>query len=787
MKYNYLILTIGVFGFLNAQSQTDSSKTTLDEFEVTTTRVGEKSPVAHENISKEEIEVNNHGVDLPILLDQATSIVTTSDAGAGVGYTGIRVRGSDATRVNVTINGIPFNDAEGQGVYWVNMPDLSSSTDDIQIQRGIGASTTGASAFGASINLSTLSTINSNKPYGEISTSYGSFNTLKNTIKIGTGLIDGKWNFEGRLSRVASDGFIDRASSDLNSYYFSGSYFGEKTSIQALVFSGNEKTYQSWEGTPLRVLDTNKTFNPYTYDNQIDNYTQTHYQLHFTNKSSNRLKLNASLHYTRGFGYYESYKEDEALSDYNLNNIISTFPSDTVFHIDTVGPNQIDSTMYVTDQDTLEISSSDIINRKWLDNHFYGIVYSAEYSSDKFQLILGGGANQYLGGHYGEVIWAENASNGQIRHRYYDNDAVKTDVNFYGKLNYNLKPNLSAYLDLQYRFIDYKLSGLEEGNVSVDDTINMDFFNPKFGFNYIVNKNSSLYGFAGVGNKEPNRTDITESVNTPTHENMLDIEFGYRYSSSKVSLLANLYNMQYKNQLILTGDVNDVGSPIRINVPNSFRRGLELTAAIKINEKFNLRFNSTLSQNKIIEFTEAIDQYYYDESAFLVDYPSGIDSYGEGYSEWGWKYEGQANVVHENTDIAFSPSIIGGGQLIFTPFSSLEKGKLDLALVSKYVGEQYLDNTSSEYGKLEDYFVHDFRASYTVKTKLFKQVVISSWVRNLLNQNYISNAWIYRLQGGPWATGDPSINEENSDRNYNMIGAYNQAGINFFVGLKLKF
>ena len=447
MKYNYLILTIGVFGFLNAQSQTDSSKTTLDEFEVTTTRVGEKSPVAHENISKEEIEVNNHGVDLPILLDQATSIVTTSDAGAGVGYTGIRVRGTDATRVNVTINGIPFNDAEGQGVYWVNMPDLSSSTNDIQIQRGVGASTTGASAFGASINLSTLSTINSIKPYGEISTSYGSFKTLKNTIKLGTGLIDGKWNFEGRLSRIASDGFIDRASSDLNSYYLSGSYLGEKTSIQALVFSGHEKTYQSWEGTPLKVLDTNQTYNPYTYDNQIDNYTQTHYQIHLTNKPTNRLKLNASLHYTRGFGYYESFKDGEALSDYNLNNIISVFPSDTVFHIDTVGPNQIDSTMYITDQDTLEISNSDIINRKWLDNHFYGIVYSAEYNADKFQLILGGGANQYLGGHYGEVIWAENASNGQIRHRYYDNDAVKTDVNFYGKLNYNLKPNLSAYLD----------------------------------------------------------------------------------------------------------------------------------------------------------------------------------------------------------------------------------------------------------------------------------------------------------------------------------------------------
>ena len=747
--------------FCSIIAQTDSSKTTLEEFEVTTNRVGENSPVAHENISKEEIEVNNHGVDLPILLDQATSVVTTSDAGAGVGYTGIRIRGSDATRVNVTINGIPFNDAEGQGVYWVNMPDLSSSTNDIQIQRGVGASATGASAFGASINLRTLSTINSNKPYGEISNSYGSFNTLKNTIRLGTGLIDGKWNFEGRLSKIVSDGFIDRASSDLNSYYFSGSYLGEKTSIQALIFSGHEKTYQSWGGTPLRVLDTNQTYNPYTYDNQVDNYTQTHYQLHLTNKPNDRFKLNASLHYTRGFGYYESYKESETLFDYNLNNIISIFYPDTVFHIDSISPNQIDSTMYITDQDTLEISSSDIINRKWLDNHFYGIVYSAEYNADQFQLIVGGGANQYLGGHYGEVIWAQFASNGQIRHRYYDNDAVKNDVNFYSKLNYNFIDNLSAYLDLQYRFIDYKLSGFEEGNIAVDDTINMSFFNPKLGFNYMVNKNSSFYGFAGIGNKEPNRTDITESVNTPTHETMLDVEFGYKYSSNKLSLIANLYNMQYKNQLILTGDVNDVGSPIRINVPKSYRRGLELTTAIKLNKKFNLKFNTTLSQNKIVEFTEAIDN---------------------------WDLQIQVNESHENTDIAFSPSIIGGGQLIFTPFNSDDRGKLDLALVSKYVGEQYLDNTSSEYGKLEDYFVHDFRINYFLKTKLFKEVVLSSWVRNLLNQNYISNAWIYRFQAGSYATSDPYVNTENeSTGRYNMIGAYNQAGINFFLGLKIKF
>ena len=382
--------------FFNVTSQTDSIKTTLDEFEVTTTRVGEKSPVAHENISNQDIEANNHGVDLPILLNFLPNVVTTSDAGAGVGYTGIRVRGTDATRVNVTVNGIPFNDAESQGVYWVNMPDISSSTDDIQIQRGIGASTTGASAFGASVNLSTLSTVNAVKPYGEISNSYGSFNTLKNTIKLGTGLIDGKWNFEGRLSRLSSDGFIDRASSDLNSYYLSGSYFGGKTSIQAVAFSGHEVTYQAWYGIPLSLLNNNsdsgQTYNPYDYDNEVDNYQQSHYQLHFTNKPSDKLKLNASLHYTRGKGYFEQYVG----TDYNS----VMYNGDYVFGKDLFSYYGFDDVVISGDT----ITQTNLIRRKWLDNHFYGIVYSAEYNDDDFQFTLGGGVNQYLGGHYGEVI-----------------------------------------------------------------------------------------------------------------------------------------------------------------------------------------------------------------------------------------------------------------------------------------------------------------------------------------------------------------------------------------------
>ncbi|MAW84692.1 MAG: TonB-dependent receptor [Crocinitomicaceae bacterium] len=760
MKYNYLLFTIGVFSFHIGQSQTDSSEITLDEFEVTTTRVGEKSPVAHENISKEDIEVNNHGVDLPILLDQATSIVTTSDAGAGVGYTGIRVRGTDATRVNITINGIPFNDAESHGVFWVNMPDLSSSTNDIQIQRGVGSSTTGASSFGATVNLRTLGNASSVKPFGEVSNSFGSFNTIKNTVRFGTGLMDRKWNFEGRLSNIQSDGFIDRAKSDLKSYYLSGSYLGKNSSIQALVFSGHEKTYQAWYGAPIRLLnsgiDSNQTYNPYDYDNEIDNYQQTHYQLHITNKGIKNLKLNTSFHYTRGKGYFEQYvgtghnsvmyNGDYAwgknlLSYYNLDDLIIS--GDT-------------------------ISQTNLIRRRWLDNHFYGLVFSAKYTANNFNLLLGGGANQYLGGHFGEVIWAQYTSDGSIRHRYYDNDATKNDINLYSKLNYDLNNDFNAYLDLQYRFVSYKFTGLNNDRSPLDQTANLNFFNPKAGMNYSFNASNNIYGFVGVGNKEPNRDDFTESSpeTRPQHEQLLDIEFGHRYTSKKISFSTNFYNMQYKNQLILTGELNDVGSAVRVNIPESYRRGVELTGSAIINKTLQFKFNCTLSDNKIATFNEFVESW--DNSDTLIE------------------------VNHQNTEIAFSPSIIGGGQLIFTPFDHEKYGKLQLAFITKYVGEQFIDNTSNENAKLDDYAVHDIRLTYSKKTNLFKEIEFSAWLRNLANQHYISNAWVYRFKysGNAVDPNDWSYSEYNnaeSTNTFNQIGAFNQAGINFFMGLKLRF
>ena len=758
MKKYILIISTLCCQFLHAQ--TDSSKYQLDEFEVTTNKVGENSPVAHENISKEEIEANNHGVDLPILLDQATSIVTTSDAGAGVGYTGIRVRGTDATRVNITINGIPFNDAESHGVFWVNMPDLSSSTSDIQIQRGVGSSTTGASSFGATVNLSTLSTVNSTKPFGEISNSFGSFNTIKNTVRLGSGLIDGKWNFEGRLSNIQSDGFIDRADADLKSYYISGSYLGENTSIQALVFSGHEKTYQAWYGAPLRFLnsnvDSNQTYNPYDYENEIDNYRQTHYQLHITNKTIKNLKLNTSFHYTRGMGYFEQYvgTEHNAVmynGDYAWGkNLLSYYNLDDI----------------IISGDT--ISQTNLIRRRWLDNHFYGLVFSADYTADKFNLILGGGANQYLGGHFGEVIWAQYASNGSIRHRYYDNDAIKNDINIYGKMNYDLNKDFNAYLDLQYRFVSYEFTGLNNDRSPLDQTANLNFFNPKAGMNYRLNSSNNIYGFVGVGNKEPNRDDFTESSpeSRPQHEQLLDIEFGHRYTSKKLSISTNFYNMQYTNQLILTGELNDVGSAVRVNIPESYRRGVEFTGSTLINEKLQFKFNCTFSDNKIATFNEFVESW--DNSDTLIE------------------------VIHQNTDIAFSPSIIAGGQLIFTPFDHEKYGKLQLAFISKYVGDQFIDNTSNENAKLDAYVVHDFRLTYLKKTTLFKEIEFSAWLRNLANQHYISNAWVYRFKysGNAVDPNDWSYSEYNNaegSNTFNQIGAFNQAGINFFVGLKLRF
>lgn len=730
--------------FVFSQEKPDTTKKndqTLNEVVVSATRVQEHSPVAHENVSAEDLQKQNHGVDLPILLDQATSVVTTSDAGAGVGYTGIRIRGSDATRVNVTINGIPLNDAESQGSYWVDLPDISSSTGDIQIQRGVGSSTSGAGAFGASINLNTLNTSNA-KAFGELSNSYGSFNTIKNTVKFGTGLIKEKWSFEGRLSQLKSDGYIDRATSNLKSYYLTGGYVGDKTMLKAVIFSGHEKTYQAWYGVPLRYVDSSDTelrkHNPYTYENEVDNYDQTHYQLHFVQKAGKYSKFNVSLHYTRGLGYYEQYKTGDNLADYGLQDVI-TASGDT-------------------------ISQTDLIRRRWLDNHFYGTVFSYNYKKDALNLIVGGGANQYVGGHYGEVIWSQFASNGAIRHRYYDDEATKNDINVYVKVDYKIGEKLNLLVDLQERMIQYDFLGFDNELNNVDQSISASFFNPKAGVNYKLKKAHSVYGFFGVGNKEPNRDDYTNSTpnSRPSHESMTDIEVGYKLKKDKIYANLNLYSMDYTNQLILTGAINDVGAAVRTNVKSSYRRGVELSAGVQLSKKIEWKANATLSDNKIASFTEFIDD---------------------------WDTWGQVETSYQNTDIAFSPSIIASNQIIYKPIKSEKYGDVEFAVISKYVGEQYIDNTSNDERKLDAYLVNDFRVQYSVKTKLFSEIVWSAWVRNFTNTMYVSNAWVYKFKSEYYnpVPDDDFSNAESVTGRYNMIGAFPQAGINFFTGLTLKF
>lgn len=686
-----------------------------DEVIISATRADENTPITFKNINKEELEKQNFGQDLPYLLNFSPSVVTTSDAGAGVGYTGIRIRGTDPNRINVTINGIPINDAESHGTFWVNMPDFASSVDNIQIQRGVGTSSNGAASFGASINLQT-NTVKPD-PFAEINNSYGSFNTRKNNIVAGTGVINKHFSFEGRASQIVSDGFVDRASSNLNSYFLSGNYFTSKTLVKLNVFSGNEKTYQSWYGVPEASLDTNRTWNYYNYQNQTDNYKQTHYQLFLNHQFNAFWKANIAFHYTKGAGYYEEFREDDAFSNYGLNDLI--IGSDTFL-------------------------SNDFIRRRWLDNDFYGTVFSLNYQKSKINFTLGGGANQYDGKHFGEIIWSRLAGNSDfINDRYYENDAVKKDFNVYGKLNYAVLNNLNAFIDLQYRVIDYTYFGFDNNLRNITQNAKFNFFNPKMGLFYKLNDKNNFYASYAIANKEPARDEMVNSTpqNRPKHETLNDLEIGYKLNLKRVALQVNVFSMDYENQLILTGQINDVGAYIRSNVAKSYRRGIEIESGFAITKWLNWNVNTTLSINKIQDLDYFIDDY---------------DNYT------------QQKLIYKNTDIAFSPNIITGSQLIFLPIKNFE-----LALLSKYVGEQYLDNTSSKNKTLDAYFVNDIRLIYNLKTKAIKNIQFGLLVNNVFNEMYESNGYTFSYL----------YNQSLTTENW----YYPQAGTNFMASVNFKF
>ena len=726
------ILSILTFLACNIIAQASDSitfKKNLDEVSVNALRANDKTPMAFTNISKSEIKKSNLGQDLTYLISLTPSVVTTSDAGAGIGYTGLRIRGTDPSRINVTINGIPVNDSESQGVWWVNMPDFASSLDNIQIQRGVGTSTNGAAAFGASINLKTLAL--NKKAYTITNNSVGSFNTLKNNIEFGSGMLNNKFTFDGRLSRISSDGYIDRATSDLKSLYLQGAYFGKKSVLKAIVFSGQERTYQAWNGVPKRYLDTNRTFNSYTYENEVDNYNQTNYQLHYNEQLNSKTNIHLATHYTHGEGYFESEKLNQNLADYGLNNIL--IGSDT-------------------------ISSTDLVRRKWLNNDFGGITYSINHKNDLVNLVVGGANNVYSGQHYGNVIWAQYMSNGLYNHQYYKNIATKYDNNVFIKTNFQASEKTSLFLDLQSRNIEYEFNGSDiDGNIGVQE-VKLDFFNPKFGLSHKMNEEQLLYGSFAVANKEPNRSDYIESSpnSRPLHETLYDTEIGFKYSTKDFKFNANAYIMNYDNQLIKTGEINDVGYFTSENVKKSFRRGLEIEGSILLSKKLAWAANMTLSENKIDTFIQYIDS---------------------------WDTGGQQETIYTETDLAFSPSIIWASQLTYN-----FQDNLSLDFITKYVGEQFIDNSSSEDRKLDDYLVNNLRLSYSFNSKIFNYARLSLQINNLFDEEYVSSAWIYRFVSNGY---DPSEDDhyvtKGSDGGYNMAGYFPEATRNYLIGLTLGF
>lgn len=698
----------------------------LEPLEVKSLRASDRAPFAKTNLSKVDISKNNLGQDLPFLLNQTPSVVINSDAGNGIGYTGIRIRGSDGTRVNVTINGIPYNDPESQGSFFVNLPDIASSVNSIQIQRGVGTSSNGAGAFGASLNLSTNEF--NEKAYGEINNSYGSFNSWKNTVKTGTGLIDGHFTVDARLSRIKSDGFIDRASTDLKSLYLSTAYITNRSSVRFNFFTGAEKTYQAWNGIPESMLTTNRTYNSVgtekpgdPYNNETDNYQQDHYQLFFNHSFSDNLSFNTGLFLVNGKGYYEQYKGVAA-------EVAAGSTSGTKFS--TYGlPNAIIGT------DT--IKNTDLVRQLWLNNHYYGQIFSFQYKKNKNTVTLGGGWNRYEGSHYGEVNWSELSI--PKDYRYYDLDALKTDENIYAKWQSSVSDKIDIYTDVQYRRVNYSMEGFRN-NPTVFVQRKFNFVNPKAGITYSHNGWQSFLSYA-LANKEPNRDDFEAGVtNQPNHETLHDFEASVEKRTSNFSVGATSYYMLYKNQLILTGQINDVGAYTRVNIPNSYRLGVELQAKAKVASWINVGANLTFSKNKVRSSQEYLD-----------DYDNG----------------GQVLVNHNNTDISFSPSRVGAYTINLIPIKNGE-----ISFLGKYVSRQYLDNTQDIARSLNPYFVQDLRLTYTIKNKLFKEWNIIGSVFNVFNKKYEPNGYTFSYIYGSKTTTE----------NY----YFPMAGTNFMAGINIR-
>ncbi len=707
-------IAVSIISFLLCQQlmaqQDKDSFYTLSPVEVKAIRAGENAPFTKTNISKKEISKLNLGQDIPFLLNQTPAVVINSDAGNGVGYTGIRIRGTDATRINVTLNGIPYNDAESQGTFFVDLPDFSSSTNSIQIQRGVGTSSNGAGAFGASINFSTNEV--NKTAYAEINNGVGSFNTWKNTFKAGTGLLNNHFTVDARVSSIRSDGFIDRASSNLNSYYVSAAYLGNKNSLRLNVFSGKEKTYQAWNGvSEADLLAGNRTVNyagtekpGAPYENETDNFKQDHYQLFFDQKINERLSFNTAVFLTKGKGYYEQYKADEAYSKYGLPNA----------------------------------GNADFVRQLWLDNDYYGGIFSLQHKTNRLQSTFGGAITFYDGKHFGDIIWASNGM-ATPKHRWYDHTADKNDLTLYLKEQFKAGEHWDLFADLQYRHVKYDISGFRD-NPTVISNNQYNFFNPKAGISFHKNGWKSYFSY-GMAGKEPNRDDFEAGITQqPKPERLHDTELGIEQTGKNFNWSAVIYYMYYKNQLVLTGKINDVGAYTRSNIDKSYRTGIELQGGVKFATWINASANLALSRNKVFDFTEYMD-----------DYDMG----------------GQKSNSYDNTDIAFSPNVVGSAALNLIPVKNIE-----LSLISKYVGDQYLDNTQNENRKLDAFYTQDARAIVTIKPKWLKEISIIGQVNNVFNRKYEPNGYTFSyISGGSTVT-----------ENY----YFPMAGTNFLLALNIK-
>ena len=684
------------------------NSTVLEEVLVSAVRASADVPVTFSNLSKREIAKRNLGQDIPILLNYMPSVVSSSDAGAGIGYTYMSVRGSNGEKINVTINGIPYNDPESHGTFWVNLSDFASSTENLQLQRGVGTSTNGSGAFGASLNI--LTDALSKEAFGEISNSFGSFGTRKHTVKFSTGKLNDHIEIAGRLSNIYSDGYIDRAFADLKSYYLQGSYTDENTLIKAVTFGGKEITYQAWAGLDATQLETDRKQNPYTYENEVDDYQQNHYQLHWNEKLNKSWSTNLALNYTKGSGFFEQFKEEEAASDFN--NLI--------------------------------VDGTDVIVRRWLDNDFYVVNFNTNYKTDKLNFISGISYSNYSGDHFGEVIWGERlAENTNIRDRYYFSDAKKTDFSIFAKATFKINTRLSGYADVQGRFVNYQTEGITSdlANINVDASFN--FFNPKFGLTYKINDYNNLYTSFAVANREPKRNDFESGVTTP--ETLNDLEFGWRLKKENIKLNTNIYYMDYKNQLVLTGAIDDVGAPIRTTSGNSYRLGLEIDADLTLSDKFSMKPNVAFSSNKNKNLIAQID--------------GKLENLG-------------------NTNLSFSPDIVVGNIFLYNPLENLQ-----ISFLSKFVGKQFMSNFSSTVSSndvLDSFFTSDLNVVYEIKpAKIFKSVVFSALINNLFNTEYVDRGYYY--------TYDDTWSAANQTTTLDGAGYYPQATRNFLVGVTFKF